>query len=204
MGKTLCGAISHDDGTAGANYEHIVSIATALVRQRRDLVATSLPHLSAILSRLLEVLRTVRPDLGARQRRSVTDTLPSWISPALPLGTDNAKSLARLLTSLTTKSVIRAMPSRTDSAGKAQSLTQPFSKHAPYVLTTYLRALTDPLCQFSTSIRRELEPGLFALCDMMGEHGRDSIMVAMLDGGGRTMLKLLWKEYEKQRYTGKG
>ena len=204
MGNILSGAISHDDGTTGAIYEHIVSIATALVRQRRDLVVTSLPHLSAILSRLLEILRTVRLDLGARQRRSVTDTLPSWINPALPLGTDNAKSLARLLTSLTTKSVVRVLPSRADPTGKAQSLTQPFSKHAPYVLTAYLRALSDPLCQFLPSIRRELEPGLFALCDMMGEHGRDSIMAAMLDGGGRTMLKILWKEYEKQRYTGKG
>jgi Urb2/Npa2 family len=200
----LSGSVSHEDETESATYEHIVSIATTLVRQRRDLVATALPHLSAILSRLLEILRAVRPDLGARQRRSVTDTLPTWINSSYPLGADNAKSLARLLTSLMTKYTVRSAPSRIDSAGKAQSLAQPFSKHAPYVLTAYLRALTDPLSQFSPPIRGELEPGLFALCDMMGEHGRDSIMTAMLDDGGRTMLKILWKEYDKQRDTGKG
>src|SRR5258708_20014649 len=85
-------------------------------------------------------------------------------------------------------------------SGMAESLAHPLSKHAPYVLVAYIRALTNPLGFFSTEIRRELEPGLFALCSMMNKHVRDSIMISMLDGGERAMLKLIWGKYEKQKY----
>lgn len=183
----------------------------ALVRLRRDLVAHALPQLAAVLSRMLEVIRSVRAELGSRQRRLVTDSLPLWIDPSRPLSRESAKVVARVLTNLTMKSVVRAgyshKPGGDGAGGKvaiAQSLAQPFSKHAPYVLTSYLRALTDPFSTMSAEIRRELEPGLFALCDMMGEHGRDAIMTAMLDDGGKAMMKVVWKEYDKQRYVGKG
>jgi len=29
-------------------------------------------------------------------------------------------------------------------------------------------------------------------------------MVSALDAGGKSVMKVLWKEYEKQRYVGKG
>lgn len=90
------------------------------------------------------------------------------------------------------------------SAPRAQSLAQPFSKHAPYVITAYIRALVDPLSFVSPRIRQELETGLFALCEIMGEYGRDALMTAMLDESGKTMMKILWGAYEKQRYVGKG
>ena len=83
-------------------------------------------------------------------------------------------------------------------------MARPFSKHAAYVLQAYIEALNDPLCIIPMAVRKELEPGLFALCDMMGEYNRDALMVASLDAGGKTVLKSLWREYEKQRYVGKG
>lgn len=64
--------------------------------------------------------------------------------------------------------------------------------------------MNDPLCVLSSEIRKELMPGLFALCDMVTEHARDALMVSGLDGGGKATLKVLWREYEKQRYVGKG
>lgn len=64
--------------------------------------------------------------------------------------------------------------------------------------------MTEPLAFIPADIRRELQPGLFALCEMMGEQNRDAMMVAMSDAGGRTVMKTLWKEYEKQKYIGKG
>lgn len=163
----------------------------------------NLPHLAFVLSKLLLSLRAVRPQLGVKQRRSITDTLPSWINPDAPLTQSEGRALARLITNLTAKTTVRTTDSNTAST-KAESLAQPFSKHALYVLVAYIRALTDPLCSLSPAIRRELEPGLFALCGMMGEHGRDALMMSMLDAGGKQVLKSLWKEYEKQKYVGQG
>jgi len=87
---------------------------------------------------------------------------------------------------------------------KAESLARPFARHAPYVLLAYLQAMNEPLSSMPVGVRRELEPGLFALCMMMGEHGRDTLMVQSLDVGGKALLKLLWKEYDRQKYVGKG
>lgn len=54
-------------------------------------------------------------------------------------------------------------------------------------------------------MRRELEPGVGALCGMVGEKDRDSIMVGGgLDGGGKGILKMIWSEWEGGRYVGKG
>jgi hypothetical protein len=186
-------------------YETVVSILQTLVRLRRDLVASSLSHFALIASRLCEILPAVRPELASRQRRSVADMLPLWINPAQPLPPKCAKALARLFANLNTKTIVRLGPSaHSDASTQAQSLAQPFTKHAPYVITAYIRALINPLSVMAPRIRQELEPGLFALCDMMGEHGRDAIMKAMLDDSGKTMMRLLWTEYDKQRYVGKG
>jgi hypothetical protein len=39
---------------------------------------------------------------------------------------------------------------------------------------------------------------------MLNEHARDALMVSALDASGKAAMKGLWREYEKQRYTGKG
>lgn len=156
-----------------------------------------------VLRQLVSCTRSLRPQLAAKQSRIVTDTLPSWIAPSEPLGVPEARALARLFTSLTTKSVPRAhmQPS---AEQKAESLSKPFAKHAAYVVTAHIDAVNDPLCVMLADVRRELEPGLFSLCEMMGTHSRDAVMVSALDAGGKSVMKALWKEYEKQRYIGKG
>jgi hypothetical protein len=139
------------------------------------------------------------------------DTLPSWISNSdvdtnNALGAAEAKALARLLTAITTKTIPRnhMHTSATTEAPKAESLARPFSKHAAYVLQAYMNALNEPLCVIPLDVRRELQPGLFAMCEVMNEHSRDAMMVSALDAGGKASMKALWKEYEKQRYVGKG
>lgn len=109
--------------------------------------------------------------------------------------------LSRLLETLNVKTIIRSHTA--SEVQKAESLGKPFSKHAAYVLAAYIEALNDPLCMLSLEMRRELEPGLFTLCGLMGEHARDALVVG-LDTSGKAALKLVWKEYEKQRYVGAG
>ena len=193
----------HEVSTDGTIFHGIVNLLSALVRLRRDLVLNTLPHLGFVLRQLVACLRSVRPQLGGKQTRLVMDTLPQWISPSGPLSGQESKALARLLTTLTTKTLVRVHGAAADTQ-KPESLVRPFSKHAAYVLTAYVDAVNDPLCIVPLGIRKELQPGLFALCEMLGEHNRDAMMVSALDAGGKATMKALWKEYEKQRYVGKG
>ncbi|KAH9853182.1 Urb2/Npa2 family-domain-containing protein [Lenzites betulinus] len=197
----LTGSPTHDETTDPAIFNGAVNILSALVRLRRDLVLNTLPHLGFALRQLISCLRSLRPQLGGKQRRLVLDTLPRWLAPAHALGAAESRALARLLTTLTTKTMVRTHGADTP---KPEALARPFAKHAAYVLTAYVDAVGDPLCFVAAGVRRELQPGLYALCDMLGEHNRDAMMVSALDAGGKATMKALWKEYEKQRYVGKG
>ncbi|KAL1952185.1 hypothetical protein VTO73DRAFT_1334 [Trametes versicolor] len=196
----LAGSPTHEQFTDTAVYHGAINILSALVRLRRDLVLNTLPQLGFVLRQLVSCLRSLRPQLGGKQRRLVLDTLPRWLAPANALGALESRALARLLTTLTVKTMVRGH----DAAQKPEALVRPFSKHAAYVLTAYVDAVGDPLCFVPGPVRKELQPGLFALCDMLGEHNRDAMMVAALDASGKATMKTLWKEYEKQRYVGKG
>lgn len=202
LGGVLAGSTIHDPETDAMIFHDVISILSALVRLRRDLVLCGLPHFSALLERLILCLRAPRPQLGGKQHRIVMDSLPRWIDASKTLSSEDSKVLARLMTTLQTKTMIRAHG--VADTQKPESLSRPFSKHAAYVIKAYIEAITDPLCHISPLIRKELQPGLFALCDMVGEHNRDALMVSALDAGGKTVMKTLWKDYEKQKYVGKG
>ncbi|KAF5377547.1 hypothetical protein D9615_005195 [Tricholomella constricta] len=201
--RFLAGSSVHDDQTTLEIFHKIITIISTLIRLRRDLVTHTLPHLGSVLRQLLMSLRTVRPNLGAKQTSLVTNTQPRWLNVKHPLGVEEVKALARLLETLISKSMVRNNASSLDIQ-KAESLAKPFSKHAAYVLKAYITAMNDPLCLLPSEHRKELQRGLYALCAMMSDHSRDAMMVGALDAGGKTTMKALWKEYEKQRYIGKG
>jgi hypothetical protein len=179
---------------------------STLVRLRRDLVVYTLPHLAHVLRQLLFALRNLRPQLGGKQSKLVTDSLPLWVNVAMrPLGAEEAKVLARLLSALTVKTVPRfhRHAVSANEPPKAESLAKPFSKHAAHVLTSYIEAANDPLCVFPLEMRKELQPGLFSLCDMLGDRDRDAMTVSALDADGIVTLKTLWRDYDRQKYAGK-
>jgi hypothetical protein len=174
-----------------------------MVRLRRDLVLSTLPHLGMVLARLVSLVRVPRPNLGAKQIAVVASTFPLWIDIHHPLSVEEAKLLSRLLEALTIKTVIRTHSSSAH-VREADSMSKAFSKHAAYVLQAYFEAMNDPLCVLPPSLRKELYPGLFALCGMLNEHNRNALMTSALDSSGKSAMKALWKEYEKQQYTGQG
>ncbi|RDB29584.1 hypothetical protein Hypma_015277 [Hypsizygus marmoreus] len=203
LSRFLAGSRAHDDCTTSDILHKIVAVISALVRLRRDLVVLTLPHLGCVLRQLMMSFRSVRPHLGAKQTALVTDTQPRWINPKQPIGAEEAKALGRLLEALTVKSMVRNHTSSTETQ-KAESLAKPLSKHSAFIIKAYIDAMNDPLCLLSSEIRKELQRGLYAVCSMVGDHNRDAMMVAALDAGGKSTMKTLWKEYEKQRYVGKG
>ncbi|KDR84752.1 hypothetical protein GALMADRAFT_217814 [Galerina marginata CBS 339.88] len=202
--KYLAPSKVHDEDTEVNIFHKIISTISSLIRLRQDLVTRALPHLGLVLGQLVLSFRGCRPNLGGKQTALVMATQPRWISPTRPLAAEEAKALGRLLESLNIKTTVRVTTSFSHETQKAESLAKPFSKHAAYVLQAYIEAMNDPLCVLPLELRKELQPGLFALCGMISEHSRDSLMVSALDAGGKTTLKALWKEYDKQRYVGKG
>lgn len=186
-------------------FHTIVKAASALIRNRRDLVVQLLPHLTVVLCNLIGHFRAAKPNLGRKQRGMVSNSLPPWIALSQPLGTQEASILARLLVALTSKTVVRSKSNTISYDGEyeAQSIAKPFGKHASCVLGAYIDVMNDPLCLLGRDVRSELAPGLHALCGMSGERGRDALMPT-LDSGGKMILKLLWSSFETQRYSGQG
>lgn len=202
LSEFLAASHLHDPETSTTIFHRIVFVMGALIRLRRDLVAWTLPHLGMMLRQLILCMRACRPMLGAKQTAMVMDTQPQWISLKNALGVDEARALSRLLEALGAKTVMRTYAQ--SDPQKAESLAKPFSNHAIYVVKAYIECMNDPLSVLSAEVRSELQPGLFALCGMVSEHGRDAAMVSALDAGGKTLMKTLWREYEKQKYVGKG
>lgn len=194
---------NHNEETSSQVFHDVVAIISALVRLRRDLVSLTLPHLAMILRQLVTLTRRSRPQLGAKQSALVAHTFPPWINVKQPLAPEEGKALARLLEALAIKTVVRTNAPSAELA-KAESLARPFAKHAAYVLQAYIDAMNDPLCILPSEMRKELRPGLFALCGLLHEHNRDAMMTSSLDSSGKTAMKSLWGEYEKQHYVGKG
>lgn len=187
-------------------FHSIVKVAMALIRNRRDLIVLNLPHLAVVFCLLLNSLTNPLENLGQRQYRSISCRLPSWISLSQPLGGEEAALLSRLLVGLTTKTAIRGMGTAFapyETGKDVQSLAKPFGKHASCVVAAYIGLLNDPLCHIDRETRAELTPGLFALCGMLGEKGRDALM-PILDNGGKAIFKTLWSSYESQKYVGQG
>jgi len=203
MSRLLSGSEIHDASTSVDIFREIVGIASALIRHRRDLVLPALPHLSMVLQRLVTLIRTIRPGLGAKQARTVANNLPFWVNDKEPLGVSEVKILSRLLVSLTTKTTVRSVGSAQENQ-KMESLARPFGKHASYVLIAYVQAMNDPLCVVYATTRKELYPGLFALCEMLSDHDRETMMLSALDAGGKATMKTLWNDYKKQKYVGQG
>ena len=203
ISKLLYGSEDHSTSTSADIFQEIVSITGALVRHRRDLVLPALPHLSMVLQRLVTMIRAIRPGLGAKQARTITNTFPFWVNSGQPLGIPEVKILSRLLVSLTTKTTVRPVGSAQENQ-KMESLARPFGKHASYVLVAYVQAMNDPLCVVYAATRKELYPGLFALCDMLSDHDREAMVLSALDGGGKATMKALWNDYKKQKYVGQG
>ncbi|KZV77619.1 hypothetical protein PENSPDRAFT_621174 [Peniophora sp. CONT] len=203
LSRVTSGSPTRDEQASPETFHKVVSIVGALIRLRRDLVVNTLPHLCVILRLLITCLRGPRPNLGEKQRQVVADSLPAWVDLDHPLGAEESKALARLMTTLATKTIVRVHASSSESQ-KADSLSRPLSKHVAYVLQAYIAAVNDPLCVVPLPVRQELMPGLFVLCGMLNEHDRDALMVSGMDAAGKVTLKALWRDYEKQRYVGKG
>ncbi|KAI5988307.1 hypothetical protein F5J12DRAFT_970473, partial [Pisolithus orientalis] len=129
-----------------------------------------------------------------------------WVSLSQHLGVADSRALSRLLTALTVKTVPRAHNTTHYDCRRNTTSRIPdkaFAKHVGHLLA-YIDSMNDSLRILTPEIRRELESGPFSLCEMLGEYNRDALIVSALDSGSKTLMKSRGREYEKQRYVGKG
>ncbi|SPO24459.1 uncharacterized protein UTRI_03727 [Ustilago trichophora] len=193
-------------------FDGIVSTLGSLMRLRQDLVLSFLPHLGSLLARLCTLFRRLRRtfistqtriEASGTQRRALRRDLPAWLDPELvtPLtAAHSARALSRLLSLLVVKNV--SLKARSAEMTKAESLARPFSKHATYILVAYLKSLTAQNAIVPAEVRAELEVGMMTICEVIGQRQRDAAMAGLLDSAGKTLLKRVWGEFEKQRYRG--
>ncbi|CEH13443.1 Nucleolar 27S pre-rRNA processing, Urb2/Npa2, C-terminal [Ceraceosorus bombacis] len=199
---------------SSAIFKSITTTLGALCRLRNDLISCALPHLMVVLIRLVSLFGQARAEVAPAHLHKVTQNSPAWLDILQsPLDERDAQSMARLLTTLTTKShpanggtgsgsSATSKKRKRSAPSKSTSLAQAFSKYAPHVLAAHIRSLIHPATYVSARCRTELKPGLYALCEMMGRHERDSLMLSDMDQAQRSILKTIWGDWESQRYRG--
>ena len=192
---------------------HIFTILTNILSQPS-------PSVYALSTNILVSLVRNQKDLVKSHFPDFTRTLGTLLGSLKGLGVEDASKLNRVLTSITTKTIARESNRRgrgynqnqkADSLGAGTYHRHPrnitpilttviaFSMYATFVLIAYIKTY-DTL---SRPVRNALAEGIYGLCGLVGDHGRDW-MYQTLNSDGRNILKDLWAEYEKQRYTGTG
>lgn len=183
----------------------------SLTRHRPDLSLSNLPALVGVLATSIPLLQRARTTSSAAQKKAASRR-PWWLSsePNPDPASEHAALLSRILVS-----VCGAKISSTE--GEGQKLSGPLAKHAPSILVSYARAASDPWAGLSQQVRKEIEPGLFALCEVVTAggradgRGREGEGVGAAFGLGdahgdaeREVWADVWRAWSKKRYVGRG
>ncbi|GAA6040522.1 hypothetical protein JCM8097_005446 [Rhodosporidiobolus ruineniae] len=214
-------------------FSTLATSITHLVRHRKDHVVPLFPLLVSALSGFVAILRRAgygttgsgsaledvdaSVALGQRAEREAKATFPSWVweGGSQAIGRSEARALGRLLGALTAKTAAptsKRKKEATSTGGAADegpstttSLTAPLSKHAPFLLLTYLRACVHPTCPIPSALRLEMQGGWLEVMDTMGKWEKEALMKGFLDDDEepeRGVLRGLYKTWEKERYRG--
>jgi hypothetical protein len=181
----------------------VISVLANALRRRHDLVCEAIAQVVTVCVKIFTLLQSPRRLSGGTGAQSDRQdrTGPNWVSPSMAM-LDDARSFGRYLSNLAT-------------IGSQHSS---LSKHAPTILVAYVRAAADPWANLGVAARRELEPGLFAVCDIVtvggrgGGRGREGEVLGSAFGLGegvsgeaeKEIWAELWRAWGKKRYTGRG
>ncbi|KAL1412497.1 hypothetical protein Q8F55_000242 [Vanrija albida] len=211
--SAIAAALAPSATHAPTSAPHLVPLALAplitLVRHRADIALAHLPALVGALAAFLPLLQR------ARGKRSKAAKRPFWLALD-PAADDPAASHAALLARAFTNLATAKLPTAGDAP--ARTLAGPAAKHAPALLVAYARAAADPWAGLGTAVRRELEPGLFSICDIVTAGGRADgrgregegvgTPFGLGDGAGGAAEHEIWADtwraWSRKRYTGQG
>lgn len=198
------------------------------------IVLTQLPRL---------FIRPLSTSLHSAQTRRLLTSFPQWLAQSFiadrrddwlsttkdevtltsegGLNETDARQFSRLLdtlisktASLSRKETASLLPqSAGTTTSGAVSLSRPFSKHAIYIILSYVHALLNPIpggggggalrAIIPPNVRKELIPGLQSLCGVINQSERDWVLVAeLLDESGKNVFKDIWRGWEQAKYRG--
>lgn len=182
-----------------------------LIRHRPDLCVSNLPAIVGALAASIPLLQRARTSSSAAQKKAASRRA-WWLmtEPNIDPAPQHAALISRILVSLCTAKVAA-------TEGEGQKLAGPLAKHAPAILVSYARAASDPWAGLSPAVRKELEPGLFALCEVVTAGGRADGRGREGEGVGapfglgdvhgdaeREVWADVWRAWGKKRYVGRG
>ncbi|ORY31304.1 Urb2/Npa2 family-domain-containing protein [Naematelia encephala] len=169
-------------------FGSIIEILTIVIRNRADLVRLTLPG-------LVDCIRALFP---AFQRPTPTTRLTSSWLLSIEDAEVSAENFSRLLSTL--------------ASMECASL----AKHVTPILLAYVQAVANSSARIEQKIRIQLEPGVFALCEVVAKggkmtaRGREGEGIGMPYGlgdggdGEKQVWAELWTEWSRKRYSGRG
>ncbi|KAI8917575.1 Urb2/Npa2 family-domain-containing protein [Powellomyces hirtus] len=211
-------------------FDTVYRLLLAVLRYRKELVVHEIASLGVIIKDLLVCFRVRTRMVGPRlTRASAPPTKTASGSAAVhveplpllaqysPLPAESAAKLSRILVAFSQKSgpsthgdsasaalEATSTPSAAAITTSSSATVKPFTKHAPFILSTilHIQCSTRP---FTPEAKHELMEGIYTLLDLCGEHGREAVLAASdPHGGGRPLLKAMVADWEMyHRYTGK-
>ncbi|WVQ95452.1 hypothetical protein IAU59_002549 [Kwoniella sp. CBS 9459] len=202
-------ALQHDDiaqlwaiALPITDLDPILNILSTLTRRRPELVLSTLPEVSDVLCATFGFLQTSRNVVGVNS--------PTGAAQAQAQA--QASTFARLLTAMTSMRT-----SKTHTQAQTHE-TSPLAKYVPALLVAYVRAAAHPFKGLSPPVRKALEPGLYALCNLATAGGRINARGREGEGlgtpfglgegpggeGEKELWAELWRGWSKARYVGQG
>ncbi|ORX40781.1 Urb2/Npa2 family-domain-containing protein [Kockovaella imperatae] len=165
-------------------FDSVLSSLGSVVRLRPDLITEHGPEIVGVISSMFVLFLEIRRQHASspRIRARLMSRWPSWLAEPSSIRSEmsanhrsggglqacHASQLARLLTMLCNAKVDNAGTSQLGRTTIANSLL----KHVPTILVSYCRAVADSWGMIPLDVRKELEPGLWSLCDILTAGGR--------------------------------
>ncbi|KAL7420823.1 hypothetical protein Q5752_004776 [Cryptotrichosporon argae] len=212
---------------APAILTKLLTLVLSVARHRADLVLDRLAPVVGVVAACFATLQRPRTQLGRAARTKALARLPAWVDLAEPEA--HAHLLSRLLVGLCSARAPAGSAGAGAGAGAGaepdsasasarRALAGPLAKHAPALLIAYARAAADPHAGLAPAVRRALEPGLFAVCEVVTAGGRAASRGREGEGVGRAwglgegpggdaeneVWAALWIAWARARYAGRG
>lgn len=196
-------AVNTEEGV----FPSVLRVVGLVLRSRPDLVIDTSAQLTAVLCAVFPLFQRHRGSRTGLERHAFRR--PLW-----DLSEKAGAQFSRLLVGMVDRPV---------NLGDGRSshhipINLALAKYLPSVLVAYARAVADPMSVIPTTTRNTLEPGLFALCDIITAGGRVSSRGREGEGLGlpfglgessggdaeKEVWAELWRKWSKKRYTGQG
>ncbi|WVO17439.1 hypothetical protein L204_105131 [Cryptococcus depauperatus] len=184
--------------TSTSTFASIVKILHTISRRRPELIFATLPQVIQILCYVFPKFHISCSILPTGQEMQLKGSF----------GIVEARIFSRLLIAVAQAKIPKTKIHE----------TSPLAKHVPALLVAYVRACADPALGYTTGVRKELEIGLYALCDLATSGGRANARGREGEGlgtpfglgegpsgeGEKELWAELWKGWSKGRYMGQG